>query len=1017
MDPIDLPLPVVRRPRTQTDVRALEAELCARVDGEVRFDAGTRAAYSTDGSNYRQVPIGVVVPRSVEAARAAVAVCQQSGAPLLSRGGGTSLAGECCNTAVVLDWSKYCDRLVSVDREKRRCVVEPGIVLDDLNRQLAAYGLQYGPRPATHPNCTIGGMIGNNSCGSTAQAYGKVVDNLHRLEILTYDGARLWVGRTDDAELERLKAAEGRTGELYRGMEALRDRYADLIRARYPDIPRRVSGYNLDSLLPEYGFDVAGLLTGSESTLATVLRAELELVPVPKHTALVVLGYPDICQAADHVPAVLEHEPTALEGVDHQLIHFQQKKHLNPDALRELPEGRAFLMVQLTGETREETDRKARALIDAKPADVGHTWYDDEQHVRELWLIRESGLGATAHVPGRPDTWEGWEDAAVPVGRLGDYLRDLKRLYDEFDYGHPSVYGHFGHGCVHTRIPFDLESEEGVARMRAFVERAADLVVSYGGSLSGEHGDGQSRGELLVKMYGPELIEAFERLKGLFDPGDRMNPGKVVLPYRLDENLRLGADHLPWEPETVFSFPHDEGRFSRAATRCVGVGKCRSSQGGVMCPSYRATREEEHSTRGRARLLFEMVDNDGDSPITDGWRSEAVRDALDLCLACKGCKTDCPVNVDMATYKAEFLHHHYRRRLRPLAHYSMGWLPAAARAVALAPRTVNALAAVPWVARMAKALGGVAPERDLPVFAEQRFTDWWRERGGPRGSGHRGDVVVWPDTFTDHFHPAIGRAAVEVLEAAGFRVKVPETAVCCGLTWISTGQLGVARRVLGHTLDVLRADLRRGTPVVGLEPSCTAVFRADAAELLPKGPDTERLRTQTRTLAELLLERADDWQPPPVDARAVVQRHCHQYAVMGYEADREVLRRAGVDADVLDAGCCGLAGNFGFEKGHYDVSMACAEAGLLPAVRAADEDTLVLADGFSCRTQVEQSGTGRIPLHLAEVLAAGLRKRPAVAERPVSPGWRALVPSAVAGAAAVCAVLAGARYLRRRRGR
>ncbi|MEZ7005285.1 FAD-binding and (Fe-S)-binding domain-containing protein [Streptomyces sp. AD55] len=1008
MDPVDLPLPVTGRPRPPAGTRELERDLLARVDGEVRFDAGSRAAYATDGSNYRQAPLGVVVPRTVEAAREAVAVCREHGAPLLSRGGGTSLAGECCNTAVVLDWSKYCHRLVSVDPGNRLCVVEPGIVLDDLNRLLAPYGLQYGPRPATHANCTLGGMIGNNSCGATAQAYGKVVDNLRRLEILTYDGTRMWVGATGAAELERLTRDDGRTGELYRGLVALRDRYAGLVRARYPDIPRRVSGYNLDSLLPEHGFDVAQLLTGSESTLVTVLHAELELVPVPRHSTLVVLGYRDVAEAADHVPAVLEHRPAALEGIDHQLIHFEREKRLNPSGLDALPEGRAYLMVQLTGDTRAEADARARALIDAKPADVGHTWYHDERHVSELWKVREAGLGATAHVPGRPDTWEGWEDSAVPVDRLGDYLRDLERLYDEFGYGRPSVYGHFGHGCVHTRIPFELDSEEGIARMRAFVERAAGLVVSHGGSLSGEHGDGQSRGELLVRMFGPELIEGFARLKGLFDPGNRMNPGKIVLPYRLDENLRLGAGHLPWEPETAFSYPDDEGKFSRAAARCVGVGKCRSSRGGVMCPSYRATREEEHSTRGRARLLFEMVDNAADSPVTDGWRSGAVRDALDLCLACKGCRSDCPVNVDMATYKAEFLHHHYKHRPRPLAHYSMGWLPAVARAVALAPHTVNALARVGWVARAAKALGGVAPERDLPVFAGERFTHWWRRRGGPRGDGRRGEVVLWPDTFTDHFHPAVGRAAVEVLEAAGFRVKVPAAAVCCGLTWISTGQLTVARRVLGHTLDVLRADLRRGTPVVGLEPSCTAVFRADAAELLPKDPDVVRLREQTRTLAELLLERAGDWRPPSVDARALVQRHCHQYAVMGFDADREILSRAGLDAEVLDAGCCGLAGNFGFEKGHYDVSMACAEAGLLPAVREADAATLVLADGFSCRTQVDQSGTGRRPLHLAEVLAAGVRGREPVAERPEPPGARALLPLAT-GAAALLAALAGAR--------
>ncbi|SFL92516.1 FAD-binding and (Fe-S)-binding domain-containing protein [Streptomyces pini] len=1016
MAPTDLPLPVVRRPDPDpgVDVPALEGALRERVDGEVRFDTGTRAAYSTDASNYRQVPIGVVLPRTPEAAVEAVAVCREFGAPLLSRGGGTSLAGECCNTAVVLDWSKYCDRLVSVDPERRTCVVEPGIVLDELNRRLAPHGLQYGPRPATHPNCTIGGMIGNNSCGSTAQAYGKVVDNIRRLEVLTYDGLRMWVGPAGEEEPERPTAGEGRAAEIHRRLAALRDRYADLIRERYPDIPRRVSGYNLDSLLPEHGFDVAGLLVGSESTLVTVLRAELDLVPSPAHTSLVVLGYPDIATAADHVPAVLRHEPLALEGVDRRLVHFQRVKNLNPDALEELPEGDAYLMVQFAGDTIEEAGDRARALIDAEPGNVGHTWYDDPEHISELWMVRESGLGATAHVPGEHETWPGWEDSAVPVEGLGDYLRDLKALFEEFGYGRPSVYGHFGQGCVHTRIPFHLRSADGVAHMRAFVERAADLVASYGGSLSGEHGDGQARGELLEKMFGPELVEAFGRLKAVFDPGNRMNPGKVVAPYRLDENLRLGADYRPWEPETAFAYPHDDGKFSKAAARCVGVGKCRSLEGGVMCPSYRATREEEHSTRGRARLLFEMVRNG--SPVNDGWRSKEVHDALDLCLACKGCKNDCPVSVDMATYKAEFLHHHYAGRPRPAAHYSMGWLPAVARLAAPVARTVNALLRVPALARAAKAVGGIAPERQVPVFAEQRFTDWWRERGGPRGDGRRGEVVVWPDTFTDHFHPSVGRAAVEVLEAAGFRVKVPGGSVCCGLTWISTGQLGVARRVLGHTLDVLREDLRRGTPVVGLEPSCTAVFRADAAELMPDDPDVGLLREQTRTLAELLAERARDWRPPAVEARAVVQRHCHQYAVMGFDADRELMERAGVEADVLDAGCCGLAGNFGFERGHYEVSMACAEQGLLPAVREAGPGTLVLADGFSCRTQVEQAGTGRTPLHLAEVLAAALRGEEAVPRRPAAPGPRALLAPAAAAGAGALALVAAVRRGRRRGG-
>ncbi|RKN10226.1 FAD-binding and (Fe-S)-binding domain-containing protein [Streptomyces radicis] len=1014
MDPIDLPMPMVRRPPVTADPDALASALRERVDGEVRFDAGSRAAYATDASNYRQIPIGVVLPRTPEAAAEAVAVCHEHDVPLLSRGGGTSLAGQCCNAAVVIDWSKYCHRLVSLDAGRRVCVVEPGIVLDDLNRRLAPHGLMYGPRPATHPNCTIGGMIGNNSCGSTAQTYGKVVDNIARLEILTHDGLRMWVGPTSDDELARLVSGNGREADIYRHLVALRERYAELVRERYPDIPRRVSGYNLDSLLPEHGFDVAGLLVGSESTLVTVLRAELELVPVEKHTALVVLGYPDIGAAADGVPAVLAHRPHTLEGVDDQLVTDQRIKHLNPDGLRVLPSGSAYLMVEFTGETREEADGKAHELLNALPDDVAHTWYDDPRHQAELWLVRESGLGATAHVPGRPDTWEGWEDAAVPPERLGDYLRGYEALCREFGYGRPAVYGHFGHGCVHTRIPFDLETAEGVTRMRAFVERAAELVIGLGGSLSGEHGDGQSRGELLVKMFGPELIEAFERLKAVFDPGNRMNPGKVVDPYHLDENLRLGADYRPMEPPTVFAFPADDGKFSRAAARCVGVGKCRSLEGGVMCPSYRATREEEHSTRGRARLLFEMVRND--SPVDGGWRSTEVADALDLCLACKGCKTDCPVNVDMATYKAEFLHHHWAGRVRPRAHYSMGWLPVVARLAAHAPRAVNAITSAPLLARAAKALGGIAPERDLPAFAEQRFTAWWRQRGEPRGSGRRGQVVLFPDTFTDHFHPSVARAAVEVLEAADFRVKVPTRAVCCGLTWISTGQLDMARRALRHTAAVLRDDLHAGIPVVGLEPSCAAVFRADASELLPRSDDITRLRDQTRTLAELLNERAPDWRPPPVDARAVVQRHCHQYAVLGFDAERDLLRRAGIEADILDAGCCGLAGNFGFERGHYDVSMACAEAALLPAVRRAPKDSLILADGFSCRTQIAQAERDRVPAHLAEALAAALPDPPRESMEP--PGTRPtrLLPAGATGTALIVAVLLARRANARRGG-
>ncbi|HZC72868.1 MAG TPA: FAD-binding and (Fe-S)-binding domain-containing protein [Jatrophihabitans sp.] len=962
---------------------ALERDLRAAVDGEVRFDAGSRGAYATDASNFRQVPIGVVVPRSTEGAVAAVRICHEHGAPVLSRGGGTSLAGQCTNTAVVIDWTKYCNKLISVDADKRTCVVEPGIVLDELNRQLAPHELRFGPEPATHANCTLGGMIGNNSCGATAQRTGKVVDNIARLEVLLHDGTRFWCGETPDEEYATIAAGDDRRAEVYRQLRALRDRHLGEIRRRYPDIPRRVSGYNLDSLLPEHRFDVAGLLVGSESTLVTVLRAELELVPVVKERALVVLGFPDVMTAADAVPAILPHEPLALEGLDHRLTHDQRIKGLNLDALRQLPTGDAFLMVQFGGDTPEEADEHAHRFlaglgVSERDADVA--FVDKPSDEDEMWRVREAGLGATAHVPGERDTWEGWEDSAVAPDKLGDYLRDLEQLYRKFGYADeaaPSLYGHFGQGCVHTRIPFGMTAADGVAKYREFMEHAADLVVSHGGSLSGEHGDGQSRGELLPRMFGAEIVQAFGELKAIFDPHDRMNPGKVVAPARLDEHLRLGGSWAPhYDGGLHFAYPEDDGSFVGAANRCVGVGKCRqhtNDGGAVMCPSYQVTQEEEHSTRGRARLLFEMLGGHPDSPITKGWRSTEVRDALDLCLACKGCKSDCPVDVDMATYKAEFLAHHYAGRLRPRAHYALGWLPVFAAGVARlrAARAVNALSSVPLLRRLATRAAGLEP-REIPQFAGEPLQRWWQRRDSA-APGSRGTVMLWPDTFTNQFHPHIGQAAVALLEDAGWTVELPSVPVCCGLTWISTGQLTTAKRVLRRTVRVLAEHVRSGGLVVGLEPSCTAVFRSDAPELLPHDLDVQRLRAQTVTLAELLTKHTPGWTPPRLDGvRALAQVHCHHHAVLDdWAADRALLEDAGAQVERLDSGCCGLAGNFGFEAGHLEVSEACAERVLLPAVRGAPSDAVILADGFSCRTQIsELDSGGREAMHLAELLAS-----------------------------------------------
>jgi Fe-S oxidoreductase/FAD/FMN-containing dehydrogenase len=863
-------------------------------------------------------------------------------------------------------------------------------------------------------------MIGNNSCGATAQRTGKVVDNIAQLEVLLYDGTRFWCGPTPDDEYVRIERRGDRQARVYRQLRELRDRYADEIRARFPDIPRRVSGYNLDSLLPPKNFDIGQLLVGSESTLVTVLRAELRLVPVIKYKTLVVLGFADIMRAADAVPQLLPHDPIALEGLDHRLVHDQRIKKINQKALAELPAGSAYLMVQFGGETQDEADARAHGMIRAigdseHEADVAIL--SDPHFEEEIWQAREAGLGATAHVPGEPDTWEGWEDSAVAPRRLGDYLRDLEKLFEEFGYAddaEPSLYGHFGQGCVHTRIPFGLTDGDGVAKYRRFMQRAADLVASYGGSLSGEHGDGQSRGELLPRMFGTTIVQAFGELKAIFDPDDRMNPGKVVAPYRLDENLRLGGDWAPhYDGELYFAYPEDDGSFVKAAMRCVGVGKCRQHEhkdGAVMCPSYQATMEEEHSTRGRARLLFEMLRGHPDSPITDGWRSTEVRDALDLCLACKGCKNDCPVDVDMARYKAEFLAHHYAGRLRPRAQYAMGWLPLLGALVEKArlAGVVNALAHAPLLPALATRAAGLE-NREIPLFADETLQQWWQRRGGSK-PGLRGTVLLWPDTFTNRFHPHVGRAAVAVLESAGWTVDIPTEPLCCGLTWISTGQLDTAKKVLGRTVHRLAEHVRTGGLIVGLEPSCTTVFRSDAPDLIPDDLDVGRIKEHTLTLAELLTKHTPGWQPPSMDGvQVLAQVHCHQHAILKWEADQNLLEDADATPEHLQSGCCGLAGNFGFEAGHLDVSKACAERVLLPALRDADAAAVVLADGFSCRTQIhELDSGGREAIHLAELLDRARTGSVKPSGNDLEPGDRPRPPGPLARGAALAAAVGGA---------
>ncbi|MER6202105.1 FAD-binding and (Fe-S)-binding domain-containing protein [Streptomyces sp. NPDC001586] len=904
-----------------------------------------------DASNYRRVPVGVVAPRDAEDVAAALRVCAEAGVPVVPRGGGTSIAGQATGTGVVLDLTRHMNALVSVDPAARTAVVQPGLVLDRLRDAVRPYGLTFGPDPSTHSRCTLGGMIGNNACGAHSVAWGTTADNVVELAVTAYGGAAHRIGTGWAGAPKGLRElVEGNLALLRTGMAG--------------GFSRRISGYGgLDALLPERGVRLARAFCGSEGTLGVVTEAVVRLVEAPRAPVLAVLGYADESAAADAAAGLLPYRPLTVEGMAEDLVR----------GAAGLPRGRAWLFVEMRDEGA------ARELVRAADA-LDAVVVTDPAGQRALWRIREDAAGTATRLPGGEMAWPGWEDCAVPPARLGAYLREFRALLAAHGL-RGSPYGHFGEGCVHVRIDFDLVSADGVARFRTFSGELADLVVAHGGSLSGEHGDGQARAELLPRMYGPEVIGLFGAYKDVWDPAGGMNPGILVRPARLDENLRFAV--LPATP------------FAGEVARCVGVAKCRTTDAGggpgVMCPSYRATGEERHSTRGRARLLHEMLAGE---IVRDGWRSAEVAEALDLCLGCKGCLSDCPVGVDMATYKSQFLHHHWAGRIRPLAHYALGGLPTWLRLI-----TALRLTRAANTAARLLPLPGLTRERGLPELAAEPFTRYLsapqhppapphlsapphhpapqafeaRVRAEP-GSGPQGTaptatptVTLWPDTFTEYLAPEAGRAAVRVLEAAGLRVTTPGGTVCCALTYVSTGRLDRARKVLHRTLTAL-GDVR--TPVVVLEPSCAAALRTDLPALLPDDPRAARLAAAVRTFAEALEEYAPDWRPPRLDRAVVGQTHCHQHAVLGDAADRRLRERAGLVGE-LSGGCCGLAGNFGFEPGHHEVSVACAEEQLLPALRAAGPDALVQADGFSCRTQIAQLGGVRAR-HLAELLAEGL---------------------------------------------
>ncbi|WP_158826249.1 FAD-binding and (Fe-S)-binding domain-containing protein [Mucilaginibacter lacusdianchii] len=1002
----------------QIDTKLLEIELRAAVSGEVRFDSGSRAAYATDGSNYRQVPIGVVIPKTRDDVINTVAICNKYKAPVLSRGGGTSLAGQCCNIAVVIDMTKYFNAVLEVNAEKRLAKVEPGVVLDVLRKQAEQHGITFGPDPATHNRCALGGMLGNNSCGThsiMAQNAGlgsRTSDSTERLTVMTYDGLILDVGPTSEDELEQIISEGGRRGQIYQGLKNIRDKYADLIRQKFPNIPRRVSGYNIDELLPENGFNVAKALVGTEGTCVTILDATLKLIPNPKNRSLLVLGYPSIYDAGRHTMLLLGTKPMALEGIDHKLLEFMNRKGLHIENLTLLPNGGGWLMVEYPGDSQEDANNKAREVMEIlsreeNPPEM--SLFTDPVQSQKLWQIRKSGLGATAFIPGMKDTWEGWEDAAVRPEHIGEYLKDFRKLTDEYEYD-GALYGHFGDGCMHTRLDFDFTTDEGVEKYRRFTVDAAKLVLKYGGSLSGEHGDGQSRADLLEMMFGPELMVAFREFKEIWDPEYKMNPGKVIEPYGQTANLRISPSYNPPKVKTHFSFPEDHGSFAHATLRCVGVGECRKHEGGTMCPSYMVTREEEHSTRGRAHLLFEMLEGD---VITKGWQSDEVKEALDLCLACKGCKSDCPVNVDMATYKAEFLSHYYEKKLRPRSAYAFGWIYWWTRLASLAPEVANFFTQNPVTSKLAKKIAGVTPKRTIPKFANYNFRDWFFNQSKLQTQA-KPKVILWADTFNNYFKPETLVAGKDVLEAAGFEVVVPKQILCCGRPLYDFGMLKTAKRLLVDILNSLREEIRAGVPIVGLEPSCVAVFRDELVNLLPDDVDARLLKQQVFTISEFLDKKAPDFIIPKLSKKALVHVHCHHKAIMKTHSDTEVLNKSGLDYKYLDSGCCGMAGYFGYEEGsHYEVGLAAGERVLLPAVRNAAKEDIIITDGFSCREQIEQ-GTDRHALHTAQVLQMALKEqgkvsataypeKPYVENKPVIHGAK-LKRYALLGGALVAAI-------------
>jgi FAD/FMN-containing dehydrogenase/Fe-S oxidoreductase len=943
---------------TADAIRATVADL-RRQGVAVDDTALTRSLYSSDASVYRVLPGAVAFPRHTEEIDAIVSACAQTQVPIISRGAGTSIAGNAIGTGLVVDHSKHLNAVLHIDTETCSARVQPGVVQATLQRHAAAHGLRFGPDPSSHSRCTIGGMIGNNACGSRALGYGRTSDNVRGLRVVTSSGEHLRLGTLDRGDV---------ASPLLEELRSTTAASLKVIRTEFGRFSRQVSGYALDALLPENRFDVGRLLVGAEGTLGVVTEADVRLVADPPHRVMGVLGFENMVAAAAAVPAILSFKPIACEGLDSRITDVVRQ--LRPGSLPDMPRGAGWLFVEFAGDDRRELEAKVAAAASACQT-VGFRHVQSAAEAAALWKVREDGSGLVARTHGGRPAHAGWEDAAVPPQHLADYLAQFEDLLSH--HGLTGVpYGHFGDGCVHVRIDFDLDDRSGRGRYAEFLDDAARLVSSYGGSMSGEHGDGRARSSLLGHMYSAAAIDLFRVIKRHFDPINLMNPGVIVDPLPATADIRY-TPPVAAKKALAFAYPHDADALFGAVHRCTGVARCvapNPSADTVMCPSFQATGNEKDSTRGRSRILQDAVaGNLGPA----GLSTPEVGEALDLCLSCKGCRSDCPTGVDMAQYKSEVLYARYRGRLRPRSHYSLGLLPLWLRAARQAPRLVNALSNIQALNPAVAWLAGIDARRQVPRIGRTSERSAWRaaqRQPVPNASTKR--VVLFVDTFTNSFTPHVANAVVEVLRSAGYEVHVPHTDICCGLTWISTGQLDGARRRLDRTAAALHPYVSQGMTVVGIEPSCTAALRSDLTELVG-GRRASEVSAAVKTLAELLVSDNDYRIPDLSDVDIVAQPHCHHHAVLGWQADRTLLER-GRARVVSVGGCCGLAGNFGAERGHYDLSVAVAETQLLPALRATAPSTVVLADGFSCRTQIEQLSDRR-GMHLAELLAGRLTPR------------------------------------------